>query len=504
MIREAVNELEQLKARLAEICNLNRVATLLAWDQETMMPAGGAGARAEQRATIVRTSHELLVSDELGRLLEALRPLEEELPYDSDDASLIRAARRDHEKASRVPAELRAELSRAGSLGIGAWLEARERRDYGVLLPHLERQLELRRRYVECFGPVTDPYDVLLDDYEPGFTTAEAEAVLDRLKRELLPLVAKVREAGNGEVELRGPFPVAGQRAFADELLRGLGLEERSWRLDASEHPFAASIAVTDIRITTRMADDHLGGVFACMHEFGHGLYERQVAPELARTPLAAGASAGLHESQSRLWENLVGRGRPFWSRWYPRLKETFPDALAGVDLDGFVRSVNRVRPSFVRVDADEVTYNLHIVLRFELEREVLADRLPLRDLAEAFEARVHEYLGLEVPDVRLGVLQDMHWADASFGYFPTYSLGNVMSVQLWERARADLPGLDAAFEAGDYAPLRDWLRERLHRHGRKFRPGETLERAVGGPIDPEPYVRYLKGKVVETVGTRV
>jgi carboxypeptidase Taq len=496
--------LTRLKVLLGEIYDLERVGFLLGWDQETTMPPEGAAARAEQRATIGRAAHERLVSDELGRLLEQLRGEEESLPYESDEASLVRVARHDHEKACRVPTELRAEILHAGALGLGAWLEARERRDFDVLRPHVERLLELKRRYIECFEPVGDPYDVLLDDYERGFTTAETESVLEHLKRELVPLVEAAREADGDEPPLVGPFPVEGQRAFSLDLLERLGYDRRSWRLDHSEHPFTANLAIADIRLTSHFRETHLGGIFAAVHEFGHGLYERQIAPSLGRTPLAGGASAALHESQSRMWENLVGRGRAFWVFAYDDLRAALPEALADVDLDRFFRAVNRIRPSLTRVDADEITYNLHIVLRFELERELLAGRLEVRDLPAAFDERMHSYLGLDVPDARAGVLQDIHWADATFGYFPTYSLGNVMSVQIWEKACADLGDLDGKIARGEFEALREWLREHLHRHGRKFTPRETLLRAAGSEIDPEPYVRYLKGKLGEVAGVAV
>ena len=492
---------ERLRVLLGEIYDLERVGFLLAWDQETTMPPDGAETRAEQRSTIGRAGHERLSSDELGRLLEELRGEEESLPYESDEASMIRGARRDHEKACRVPIELRAEILRAGALGLGAWLEARERRDFEVLRPHFEQLLELRVRYVECFEPTGDPYDVLLDDHERGFSTTETERVLEHLKRELVPLVEAAREA-DGE-ELEGPFPVDGQRAFSLDLLERLGSDDRSWRLDHSEHPFTANIGITDIRLTSHFRETHLGGVFAAIHEFGHGLYERQISPSLARTPLAAGASAALHESQSRMWENLVGRSRAFWRFAYDDLRRALP-GLRGVEPERFFRAVNRIRPSLTRVDADEITYNLHIVLRFELERELLAGRLEPRDLPAAFDEGMHAYLGVDVPDARAGVLQDIHWADAGFGYFPTYSLGNVMSVQIWEKACADLGDLDAQIERGEFGDLREWLREHLHRHGRKFTPRETLERAAGSEIDPEPYVRYLKGKLGEVAGVAV
>ncbi|HYZ77933.1 MAG TPA: carboxypeptidase M32 [Gaiellaceae bacterium] len=496
--------LERLRVVAGEISDLERTGSLLAWDQETMLPPDGAPARAEQRATIDRVVHERLVSDELARLLDELRAEEEALPYESDEASLIRVLRREHEKARRVPAELRADLSRTGALGLGAWLQARERRDFEVLRPHVERQLELKRRYVECFAPYDDPYGVLLDDHEQGLTTAEAERVLEHLKRELVPLVRAVRDGTVDEEPLDGPFPVERQAAFARQLVERLGFDPRSWRLDRSEHPFAAGLGPADIRLTARFDEGNLSGVFGCMHEFGHGLYERQVAPALARTPLASGASAALHESQSRTWENIVGRSRAFWTYAYDDLRAALPEALGDVDLGRFYRAINRIRPSLVRVDADEITYNLHIVLRFELERDLLAGRLEVRDMPAAFDERMVSYLGLEPPDPTRGVLQDIHWGDATFGYFPTYSLGNVMSVQIWERARADLVDLEAQIERGEFGELREWLREHLHRHGRKFPPRETLRRAAGSEIDPEPYVRYLKGKLGEVAGVAV
>src|SRR5918912_3133382 len=465
---------ERLRVLVGEIYDLERVGFLLAWDQETTMPPDGAATRAEQRSTIGRAAHERLVSDELGRLLEELRGEEESLPYESDEASLIRVARREHEKASRVPTELRAEILREGALGLGAWLEAREQRDFEVLRPHFERLLGLRRRYVECFEPAGDPYDVLLDDYERGFTTAETERVLEHVKRELVPLVEAAREAASEE-PLEGPFPVEPQRAFSLDLLERLGSDLRSWRLDHSEHPFTANLAITDIRLTSHFRETHLGGIFAAIHEFGHGLYERQVSPSLARSPLAGGASSALHESQSRMWENLVGRSRAFWRFAYDDLRRALP-GLREVEPDRFFRAVNRIRPSLTRVDADEITYNLHIVLRFELERELLAGRLEVRDLPGAFDERMDAYLGVDVPDARAGVLQDIHWADAGFGYFPTYTLGNVMSVQIWEKACADLGDLDARIERGDFADLREWLRASLPRHGRKLMPREPLE----------------------------
>jgi carboxypeptidase Taq len=486
--------LAELKERVGEIQDLDRTSALLGWDQQVKMPPGGGGVRAEQLATIGRIAHQALTSDEIGRLLDELAPLEDTLGYDSDEASLIRVVRRDWEKARRVPAELRAEMSRAASLAMPIWVKARQESDFSQFLPALRHNFDLRRRYVECFDDYDEPYDVLLDDFEPGMKTAEVRAVFDRLKQEQVPLVAAAR--AEGEPPVRGvTFPVEGQRSFELKVIERFGFDSSEWRLDTAVHPFASSIATTDIRLTTRYFDDNLDGLFGTMHECGHGLYEHGVARELERTPLASGASLALHESQSRMWENMVGRSLPFWRYFYPELQRTFPDALGDVDLDDWYRTVNWVEPSLIRVEADEATYNLHVILRFELEQELLADTIDLAELPEIWNQRMRDYLGIEPPDAAQGVLQDMHWAVGAIGYFSTYALGNVVSGQLWDRASADIPDLHDHFEQGEFGPLADWLRENLWRHGRKFTPRELVERITGGGLDSEPYLRYLRGK---------
>jgi carboxypeptidase Taq len=489
--------LVELRNLVAEIWDLNSARGLLSWDEETHMPRGGAEARAEQKATLERLAHERLRSDELARLLDALAPLERELDPDSDDASLIRVVRRDHEKARRVPTELQAELVRNGSIGYERWLQARAQNDFRVLLPHLHRSLELRRRYIDCFEAAADPYDVLVDDYEPGWTTADIDPILSRLKEALVPMVAALPDSGGAADALRGSFAVDAQQAFSLWLLERCGFDREAWSLTGTVHPFEVSISPTDIRLTTRFDEDGLGGVFACLHEFGHGLYERQVSPSLVRTPLATGASAAIHESQSRLWENLVGRGLPFWRFAYPQLQAHLPE-LRDVTLERFHRAINAMRPSLIRVEADELTYSLHIVLRYELEREVVSGTLALEDLEDAFAAKMRAYLGIDPPDAVHGVLQDMHWADLGFGYFASYAIGNVISLQLWEQLCSELGDLEAQFGRGEFGALREWLGARVHRYGRKYSAAEMTERAVGGPLDPEPYLAYLSRKVNE------
>jgi carboxypeptidase Taq len=486
---------DELLRRLGAISDVERALQLLSWDEETKMPPQGAVARAEQRATLARIGHELATAPELGQLLEELRELEAENAPESFEASVVRVTRRDYEKQRRVPAELRAEMTRAGSLAYRAWLAAREALDYELFRPHLERRIELTREYVACHEPYDDPYDVLLDDHEPGMRTAEVEAVFARLRDELVALVARLGEPADDSC-LYGNFPPDRQRAFALEMLGRWGMDDESWRLDDTVHPFATSLAHNDIRLTTNLQPDTVTGILSCLHEFGHGIYERQVDPRYFRTPLANGASSAFHESQSRLWENVVGRAISTWSFFYPRLQETFPSQLADVPLEEFHRALNRVVPSTRRVEADEVTYSLHIILRFELERAMLAGTVTPADLPEAFAGKLRDYLGVEPADIVDGVLQDVHWSDSSFGYFPTYALGNVISIQLWERLTSELGDLDAEFERGEFGSLRDWLGEHVHRWGRTFEPPELLARAAGGALDPEPYIRYLRNKV--------
>jgi len=490
----------ELKERLGEIQDLRGATSLLAWDQQVMMPGNAGPVRAEQLGTMERVAHERFTSPELGRLLDELESDAASQPYDSDEASLVRVVREDYEKARRVPADLRAEIARAGANALPVWIEARQSSDFKLFLPALRKNVELSKRYVECFDSGRPVYDVLLDDYERGMTTAEVKAVFDELKRELPPLIAQMAEHASEDEFMSGPFPIDKQHEVSLDVIRRFGFSEEGWRLDRSVHPFCSGTATTDIRLTSRYSETDLTSLFSAMHECGHGLYENGVDAALERTPLASGCSLGLHESQSRMWENLVGRSRPFWRFFYPKVQAALP-ALANVEEEDFYRAINKIKPSLIRVDADEVTYNMHIILRFELEQEIVNERIDLAELPEAWDAKMKGYLDVDVPDARRGVLQDIHWSGASFGYFPTYSLGNVMSVQIWERVREAMPDLDAQIEAGEFGELREWLRENLHRHGRKFPPKETLERVAGGPIDPAPYVRYLRSKVDDLAG---
>jgi carboxypeptidase Taq len=482
----AVSPLDRLRAIVAELADLKHAEALADWDSRVSMPPEGATDRAEVLATLARLMHERLVSDEVGELLDALADEEDET-----DRALVRVTRRDWERAQRVPADLAAELSRSAGIAVAAWDKAKAASDFASFAPYLEQQLELKLRYVECFPPEDAPYDVLLDDYEEGMTTAEVQRVFARLKAELVPLIAAAPDVP----ELKGRFPIAQQQEASRLVLAAFGADPAKWRIDETPHPFATKPGLDDIRLTTHTADTDLTSLFSTMHEFGHGVYEFEIAARLARTPLATGTSSAIHESQSRMWENLVGRSAGFWHWFYPQLQPLFPEALGAVDEATFVRSSNAIRPGLIRGDADEATYALHIILRFELEQELLAGTVAVRDLPEVWNARMKEYLGVDVRDNAHGVLQDMHWSVGLFGYFPTYQLGNVISVQIWERALSELGDLEEQFSRGEFQPLREWLTEQIYRHGSIYPPQELLHRVTGSELDPEPYLRYLRTK---------
>jgi carboxypeptidase Taq len=487
-------DLRTLKERLAEISDLYRSLGVLSWDQKVTMPSGGHPARAESMATLGRIAHERFVDEEVGRLLERLEPLEQSLEYDSDDASLIRVVRRDWEKQRRVPTELRTEMIRAGALGNQTWIEAREKSDFAMFLPVLERNLELKRRYIECFEWSDSPYTPLLDDFEPFMETREVAEIFGTIRPVLSELV---KDAPEIDASFLGqPYPVDAQVAFYGRILATLGFEEGSYRLDPTVHPFCTSFSRRDVRMTTRY-ESGLDGLWSTMHEAGHGLYAHGIGATLERTPLATSPSLGLNESQSRTWENLVGRSRAFWTHWYEPLQNAFPAQLGGIDLETFLAAVNRAEPGLIRVEADETTYSLHIILRFELEQKLVDGSLDPKDLPEAWNAGMYDLLGVEVPDDARGVLQDIHWSYGGMGYFPTYALGNVISLQIWAAVRKAIPDLDAQMEAGELATLSAWLRDNLYSLGRKLTPKETLERITGSAaIDPQPYLAYLREKL--------
>ena len=462
------------------------------------MPPGGVQSRSEQLTTLSRLAHVRFTSDEVGRLLDALDAQYAKSPFDSDEASLLRVTRRDYEEARKLPAELVAEAAEAGVIANPVWRKAREHADFKLFAPYLEKNVELNRRIADAIGYDDRPYDALLNRYEPGMKTGDLEAIFDELKQAIVPLIADIArnaDAVDDKVLYRGFDPDL-QLAYAAGLVKKLGYDMERGRQDLSTHPFSTAFGPGDVRITTRVSRDFFNEcLFGSIHESGHAMYNQGMGANLDRTPLWGGASPGVHESQSRLWENLVGRGRPFWRHFFPSLRATFPEPLRGVDEEAFYRAVNHSHPSFIRVEADEVTYNMHVLIRFELENEMLEGRLKVKDLPEAWNARMKSYLGLDVPNDREGVLQDIHWSSVSFAIFPGYTIGNLVGAQLMEKVHHDIPDLDAQIERGEFSQLLTWLRKHVHRHGRKFTPNELLERATGKPLTPAPWIAYVRRK---------
>ena len=495
--------IQDLKAHLAPIMDLHSTAAVLDWDQETMMPPGGAPVRAEQLATISRLAHEMFTSAVTETMLAAAEAAGAGLDAASDEAALLRVVRRDLDQARKLPTEFVADRARAASQSVEVWRKARPANDFRAFLPSLERMVEFARRTADYLGYREHPYDALLDLYEPETTAREVAELFDRLRQGTVPLVQAI--AGRGrEVAAALPdveYDEEKQRVFGLSMVEAFGYDTSRGRLDVSAHPFSTGISRDDVRITTRYNRRSLASIFGIFHESGHAMYSQGGAPSLERTPLQGGASNGIHESQSRLWENLVGRSRPFWQYAFPRLQDLFPESLGAVDVEMFYRGVNTVRPTLIRVDADEVTYNLHIILRFELEKALVAGELAARDLPEAWRAKMASYLGVTPPSDADGVLQDIHWSSGLIGYFPSYAIGNVASVQLFEAARRAHPDLLDHLRHGRFRALLAWLREHVYRHGRKFFPRDLLLRATGSPLTPEPYLRYLWEKFTDLYG---
>jgi carboxypeptidase Taq len=495
--------IQELKAHLAVINDLRAAAAVLRWDEETYMPPGGARARAEHLATLSRIAHERLTSAKTQELLEAATPAVKDMGPDTDEVALIRVTRRDCDRARKLPAYFVAERARAASQSGQVWRKARPANDFTAFKPFLEQMVELARRTSDYLGYAEHPYDALLDLYEPEITSREVATLFTRLREGTVPLVHAIAARGK-QVDagvLSQEYDEEKQRLFGLSIAESFGYDTSRGRLDTSAHPFSTGISRDDVRITTRYHRRSLAAIFGIFHEAGHAMYSQGSAPSLERTPLANGASNGIHESQSRLWETLVGRSRPFWRYAFPKLQQIFPAQLRLVDAETFYRAVNRVQPNLIRVEADEVTYNLHIILRFELEQALVAGELKVRDLPEAWNAKMAAYLGVAPPTDTDGVLQDIHWSEGLIGYFPSYTLGNVASVQLFDAARRAHPDLPEQLQRGEFLILLAWLREHVHSHGRKFFPRDLLRRATGSPLTPEPYLRYLREKFTEIYG---
>jgi carboxypeptidase Taq len=492
---------KEFKEHLAEISDLGEAASLLSWDQETYMPPGAVQDRSTQLATINRIIHEKFTSDEIGELIEILKPEMSSLDPDSDEACLVKHVSREYEKQRKVPSDWVAEFSRATSIAQEAWKKARQKSEFGLFQSDLSKVLDLRRQYAEYFAPYDHIYDPLLDDFEPGMKTADVKKVFEDLRPQQVELVQAIMDSQYpmDDSVLHQEFDEQKQWDFGLEVIKAFGFDFERGRQDKSTHPFTISFGNNDVRITTRLKPDFLSiGLYGTLHEAGHGMYEQGFSPTLSQTPLANGASLSIHESQSRMWENLVGRSRPFWIGYFPRLQEYFPDQLDEVDLETFYRAVNKVERSLIRTEADEATYNLHIMLRFELELALIEQRLDVKDLPEVWNTKMEEYLGITPPNDAEGVLQDIHWSFGIFGYFSTYCLGNLVAAMFWEKILADIPDIEKQFENGKFNALWDWLHEHILQHGAKYEPAELIKRVTNSELTAEPYVRYLQTKFGE------
>jgi carboxypeptidase Taq len=496
-------KLTQLKTKLAEISDLGQAASLLGWDQQTYMPPAAAEARGNQMAILGRILQEWSTAPELGKLLEELKPYGESLDPDSDDARLIKISAKDFAKATCVPTEYVVEFAQVTTAAQGAWVAARQKSDFAIFQPHLEKVVELRRRYAAFFPTFEHPYDALLDDFEPGMKTSDVKAIFALLRPQQVELIQAIAARPNvDDAFLHQPFEEQKQWDFGVEVITRFGFDWNHGRQDKSAHPFTQGAGLTDVRITTRVDPKFLNPMlFGTMHECGHALYGLGVSPALDRTGLEGGASLAVHESQSRMWENMVGRSLAFWQHFYPRLQEVFPSQLGNVPLEKFHKGINKVQPSLIRVEADEATYNLHIMLRLEIEMAVIEGQLAVKDLPEAWNSRMRDYLGITPPNNAQGVLQDIHWSFGGFGYFSTYALGNIISAQLWEKINQDIPDLQEQIRLGKFETLLGWLRTNVHVHGRKFEPQELVQKVTGSKIDSAPYMRYLRQKYSEIYG---
>ena len=495
---------DELIRRSRERSTLASCSALLGWDEQTTMPPGGAESRGTMMATLAGITHDRAVDPRVGELLAAVEGSSVVADADGPEAANVRELRRDFDRQTKLPKALVEELARVTTVAQGEWVAARKARDFARFRPWLESIVGLKRQEAACFGFEEVAYDALLDDYEPGATTRALVPVFAALKAELVPLARAI--AGSSRRPdpsiLDRDYPVDRQKMLGESVAAAVGFDFRRGRLDVAAHPFCSGIAPGDCRITTRYNPrDFTESFFGVLHEAGHGLYEQGLAPEHAGTPMGEATSLGIHESQSRLWENAVGRGRPFWSYWFPILRRTFPAALHDVDPEAFHFAINRVAPTLIRVQADEVTYNLHVLARFELEQAILSGDLPVADIPGAWDDAYEANLGIRPAHVSEGCLQDVHWSAGLFGYFPTYTLGNLFSAQLFDAASAALGGLDEALARGDCSGLLGWMRENVHRHGRGLRSAALVEKATGSPPDHRPLVRALTRKYGEIYG---
>lgn len=493
---------EALLAHLADIQNLDDAASVLSWDQETVMPEGGTQARAHQIATLSRIRHEMLISDKTPYLIEAASEEIDLNDYASDGVSMLRIAQSDYELAAKLPAKFVADQDLTYALAHEVWAKARAQNDFSIFEDTLKRIMDMARQEAAYRGYNEHPYDALLNKYERGMTASQVHSIFEAHRPALVDLIARISAAPQVDDScLHLHFDIEKQKEFGLKTVQAFGFDFKRGIQAISVHPFCTNFSKNDVRMTTRFEENFLNpALFGLMHEAGHGMYEQGSADSLEGTILRGGTSLGVHESQSRMWENIVGRSKGFWSWALPQLKETFPQ-LKNVSLDEFFKAVNKVSPSYVRVEADEATYNLHIILRFEIEKDLLSGELAVKDLPEVWRTRFTEYLGVTPPNDALGVLQDVHWSLGLIGYFPTYALGNLLSVQYYNQALKDCPTIPSDIANGKFDTLLTWLNQNIHQYGRKFTGAELTRQITGGDISPDAYVAYLNEKYSAVYG---
>ena len=489
---------DKLCAHARETALLQSVAELLGWDERTKMPPAAGAYRAEQMTYLSSLAHRRHTDPQLGDWLDELA--ESKLASDphSDAGATIRQMRREYDKLRKLPQTLVEELTRASVLGQQAWVTARKNDDFDTFAPILERIVNLKRQQADAIGYTDCPYDALLDDFEPGETTKNVASVLAALRSELVPLVAAIAESSRQpDLDiLKRRYPVDAQERFGKQAASALGFEFNRGRLDVTHHPFCAGMGPDDCRLTTRYDERFFSsGFFSILHEAGHGIYDQGLRGDQYGLPPGSFVSLGIHESQSRMWENMVGRSMPFWRHFFPLAQQAFPEALGGTRLEDFCFAVNDVRPSLIRVEADEATYNLHIIIRFELEQALINEGLAIKDLPAAWNQKYRDYLDIEPPSDADGVLQDVHWSAALIGYFPTYALGNLYAAQFYAQACQDVGPLDVQFEQGEFGPLLGWLREKIHRQGQCYTARELVETITGQPLTHDSLIAYLREK---------
>jgi len=493
--------LATFRERLGEVVDINQATSILHWDQEVFMPPKGAAARGQQLATLSAIAHRYFTSEEMGRLLAELTEAADQL--DPDDAKLVAETHHDYERATKLPESFVQEFALVQSAAYEAWANAREEDDFPAFQPHLEKILDLLRRKADYLGYEGSPYNALIEDYERGMTAETLRGIFDVVAERQSALVERVTSAPQPDCSwTEGEWDEDTQWAMTLRVLADMGYDFEAGRQDKSVHPFTTSFGARDVRLTNRVNKSELfSALYGAAHEGGHGLYEQGFLDRDRRTPLADGISLGIHESQSRMWENMIGRSLPFWEHYTPVLRDLHGGKLDGIAPEQFYQAVNRVRPSFIRVEADECTYNLHVILRFEIELDLVEGRIAVADIPDAWNAKVKQYLGLDVPSNTMGCLQDIHWSHGSMGYFPTYALGNLYSAQMFDVILRDLPGLWDDVRAGRFVPLLGWLREHVHQHGRRKLAGELIRDISGRDLTPDAYLAYLESKYAALYG---